>query len=148
LLLVVMDQSEAFTADDERLLAATNGQPRLVVGTKRDLPTVAAVPADVTVSAATGAGLDTLRAAIVSTLAGGEPLRDTVAISNTRHIALLEQARTALDAGRQAAARGDTPEEFVLADLQTARARLDEIVGVRTSEDVLRHIFERFCVGK
>jgi len=41
-----------------------------------------------------------------------------------------------------------TPEEFILADLQTARARLDEVVGARTSDDVLRHIFERFCIGK
>ena len=32
--------------------------------------------------------------------------------------------------------------------MQAARGRLDEIVGVRTSEDVLTHIFERFCIGK
>jgi tRNA U34 5-carboxymethylaminomethyl modifying GTPase MnmE/TrmE len=32
--------------------------------------------------------------------------------------------------------------------LQAAREKLDEIVGRRTSEDVLRHIFERFCIGK
>ena len=31
---------------------------------------------------------------------------------------------------------------------QAARARFDEVVGTRTSEDVLRHIFERFCIGK
>jgi tRNA modification GTPase len=72
----------------------------------------------------------------------------TAAVSNARHIGLLEQARTALVAARDAAGAGDTPEEFVLADLQAARARLDEIVGVRTSDDVLRHIFERFCIGK
>ena len=62
--------------------------------------------------------------------------------------ATLEQARASLAAAESAAAAGDTPEEFVLADLQAARTRLDEIVGVRTSEDVLRHIFERFCIGK
>jgi tRNA U34 5-carboxymethylaminomethyl modifying GTPase MnmE/TrmE len=61
---------------------------------------------------------------------------------------LLEDARRALTAAAVAAGAGDTPEEFVLTDLQAARARLDEIVGVRTSDDVLRHIFERFCVGK
>jgi tRNA U34 5-carboxymethylaminomethyl modifying GTPase MnmE/TrmE len=43
---------------------------------------------------------------------------------------------------------GDTPEEFVLADLQGARSHLDEIVGTRTSEDLLQHIFARFCIGK
>jgi tRNA U34 5-carboxymethylaminomethyl modifying GTPase MnmE/TrmE len=41
-----------------------------------------------------------------------------------------------------------TPEEFLLADLHAARARFDEVVGVRTSEDVLTHIFETFCIGK
>jgi tRNA modification GTPase len=81
-------------------------------------------------------------------LTGGEPLQDTACISNVRHISLLAQARASLAAAASAAANGDTPEGFVLADLQAARTRLDEIVGVRTSEDVLRHIFERFCIGK
>jgi len=44
--------------------------------------------------------------------------------------------------------RVDTPEEFVLADLQAARACFDELVGARTSADILEHIFERFCIGK
>ena len=43
----------------------------------------------------------------------------------------------------------ETPsEEFVLADLQGARGALDEVVGRRTPDDVLAHIFERFCIGK
>jgi len=82
------------------------------------------------------------------TLSGRKSLRDTPAITNIRHIALLEDARASLDAARRAAGDAQAPEEFVLADLQAARARLDEIVGTRTSEDVLQHIFERFCIGK
>jgi tRNA modification GTPase len=39
-------------------------------------------------------------------------------------------------------------EEFVLADLQTARQTLEEITGRRTPDDVLAHIFSRFCIGK
>jgi tRNA modification GTPase len=68
-------------------------------------------------------------------------------VSNARHIALLDACRTSLEAARHAAAE-NVPEEFLLVDLQAARVRLDEIVGRRTSEDVLRHIFERFCIGK
>jgi tRNA U34 5-carboxymethylaminomethyl modifying GTPase MnmE/TrmE len=82
------------------------------------------------------------------TLTGDERLRDLAAVSNARHLALLESACTHLTAARAAAARGDTPEEFVLVDLQAARLRFEEIVGTRTSDDVLRHIFERFCIGK
>ena len=40
------------------------------------------------------------------------------------------------------------PEEFVLTDLQDARAALEEVTGKRTSDDLLRHIFSRFCIGK
>lgn len=148
LLLVVIDRSEPATAEDEDLLAQTMARPRLVVANKSDRPAAGGQRADVCVSALSGAGLDGLRRAIVRGLTGAEPLRDTAAISNARHIALVEQARGHLLGARRAAARGDTPEEFVLADLQAARARLDEIVGARTSEDVLRHIFERFCIGK
>ena len=34
------------------------------------------------------------------------------------------------------------------ADLADARAALEEVSGRRASEDLLAHIFERFCVGK
>jgi tRNA modification GTPase len=102
----------------------------------------------VCVSATTGAGHDELRDAISRALGGCERLRDTAAISNVRHIALLDQARASLAAAQGAATVEGTPEEFVLADLQHARARFEEVVGVRTTDDVLQHIFERFCVGK
>ncbi len=148
LLLVIVDRSAPPMREDDELLAQTGSHRRIVVGNKSD---VAARGANVTrlcVSAKTGAGIDELRRAIVRELTGAEPLRDTAAISNARHIALVEEACGHLRAAQAAAARGDTPEEFVLVDLQAARARLEEIVGARTTEDVLRHIFERFCIGK
>ena len=171
-LVVVLDRSAPVTADDQQLLADTGPRRRIVVANKSDLPDrceMAAVqlpnaadafvesgpttgrPADdqlITVSAKTGAGLDDLRRAIVRELTGAESLRDLAAISNMRHVALLEHARASLVRAQNAAVDDETPEEFVLADLQEARARFDEIVGARTSEDVLRHIFEKFCIGK
>jgi tRNA modification GTPase len=147
LLLLVLDSSEPLTADDERLLAKTEGRQRILVANKSDLAN-AVRPAAIALSAKTGAGLDRLRCAMVRELTGGEALRDSAPISNARHIKLLEDARDRVMAARRAAAAGETPEEIVLVDLQAARARLDEVVGVRTSEDLLRHIFERFCIGK
>jgi tRNA modification GTPase len=63
---------------------------------------------------------------------------------------LLEQAREAIASARTALAdsRGLLSEEFVLADLQRARAALEEMTGRRTSEDLLEHIFRHFCIGK
>jgi tRNA modification GTPase len=151
LILVMLDRSEPLRSEDEELLAQTAGRPRIVVANKSDLPANRLMPlpaGGVEVSARTGAGVDELRGAIVSALAGREALRDTAAVSNARHIALLEHARASLAAAANASAVAGTPEEFLLADLQAARARLDEVVGRRTSDDLLRHIFERFCIGK
>jgi tRNA modification GTPase len=150
LVLVVFDQSEALSADDQRVIDDTRTRRRLLVKNKSDAPDCCdlgeAGPA-LAVSARTGSGLDVLRCTIARALGSAEPTRDLPAISNTRHVALLEDARVSLDRARTGALAGAS-EEFVAADLQQARERFDEIVGRRTHEDVLRHIFERFCIGK
>ncbi|HEV8316545.1 MAG TPA: tRNA uridine-5-carboxymethylaminomethyl(34) synthesis GTPase MnmE [Vicinamibacterales bacterium] len=151
--LLVLDRSKDMTAEDARLLAATDGRARVVALNKCDLPASWNGPPKyggqtVLVSAVTGEGMDALRAAIVEELGGGEEWRDAPAISNVRHIALLEEARESLKRAEQASSTGGTPEEFVLVDLQHARAAFEEITGTRTTDDLLEHIFERFCIGK
>jgi tRNA modification GTPase len=149
-ILVVLDRSRALDADDRALLDRTADRRRVIVANKCDL--AAAWDADalngataVLASATTSQGVDRVRAAL--TEAAGEPLRDVPAITNVRHVDLLAAARGAL--ARAAAAAGSgTPEEFVLADLNEARERLEEVTGARTSDDVLHAIFARFCIGK
>jgi tRNA modification GTPase len=68
-------------------------------------------------------------------------------MTNVRHVRLVRDARDALGRAEAAAASG-TPEEFVLLDINEARARLEEVTGARTADDVLAAIFERFCIGK
>ena len=98
-------------------------------------------------SATTEGGLEALREALTVELAAEEPRRDSPAITNTRHLDLLERARIEVERAGQAVSR-EVSEEFVLADLQQARAILEEITGQRTTEDLLQHIFSRFCIGK
>ena len=80
-------------------------------------------------------------------MVGEEVCRDTPTVANQRHIGLLERARGALADAERAAQEGAS-EEFVLADLQRARSAFEELTGVRTPDDVVNHIFERFCIGK
>ena len=61
---------------------------------------------------------------------------------------LLERARASLDARRGRARGRSRPKNFLCSDLQEAGAALQEITGKRTTDDLLRHIFERFCIGK
>jgi tRNA modification GTPase len=149
---LVLDRSSVLTPDDRTLIAQTATKRRVVVANKIDLPPAAwsgaldGVPL-VPVSAVTGEGIEDLRGALASALVDREPQRDVAAVTNLRHVDLLERARAALLDARRAAV-AETPEEFVLADVGEARARLEEVTGARTSEDVLRAIFQRFCIGK
>jgi tRNA modification GTPase len=148
LIVVVLDAAEDMTADDRRLLSESAERARVVVANKCDRSPAWRRDDCVRVSASTGEGLDVLRRVIVDALGGGEALRDSTSISNVRHAALLDRARLRLLQARAATQHAAMSEEFVLADLHAARASLGEVVGVQTSEDILQHIFERFCVGK
>lgn len=133
-------------ADGETAIGADD--PRtIVVATKADL-TPGTVPArGIATSAATGLGLDDLRARIAGRLrapsdrAGGDrgigPLfresLDRAAESVTNALGL---------------ARGHDPEEFIAAELHRAIDELGKLVGAVVSEDILDGIFRRFCVGK
>ena len=159
LILVVVDRSQ-FDPNELEHVGQLIDNKRLIVENKSDLArgqtgvrwgsdTYLTPEAPVAVSARTGEGLDDLRRRIVEAL-DIETLADRPQITNIRHIALVERAREALVRARAAALAtgGSLPEEFVLADLQEARAAFEEITGRRTPEDLLEHIFARFCVGK
>ena len=147
LVLVVLDRSREMTDEDRGILAETSLLPRVVVLNKSDLPAVI-TDAGVAVSARTGAGLKDLIAAIATPL-GSEDLdpRDQPLVTNVRHAVLLETARAALRRAIEALA-GEVSEEFPLLDLQEAGHALQEITGRRTSDDLLHHIFAKFCIGK
>jgi tRNA modification GTPase len=155
LVIVVLDRSADLDAADRDLLQATSDAPRLVVANKSDLPaswtsTALRMPVDV-VSSKNGDGVDALRSTIRETLEGSSAVpRDSAVITNVRHAALVARARDALRRASESvdAPGGPVPEEFLLTDLQDARAALEEVTGKRTSEDLLRHIFSRFCIGK
>jgi tRNA modification GTPase len=158
---VVVDASETFVEEDCQLFAPA-GSAQVVALNKSDLPAridpagwhafvasamgLSSVPV-VPVSALTGDGMNELTTAILSALGSTAASEEIPRVTNLRHVALLESAGAAL--GRaSAAASAAEPEELVLADLHDARQALEEIVGVHATDDLLEHIFSRFCVGK
>jgi tRNA modification GTPase len=146
LVLVVVDED----APEPELDSGATDVKRLVVQTKIDLGRPNRTPeCAARVSARTGEGLGALRRSILSAL-DVEPLRDRPQITNVRHAALIERAHEALRRARVAVMSegGAMPEEFVLVDLQEARAALEEVTGRRAPDDLLAHIFSRFCIGK
>jgi tRNA modification GTPase len=153
LTLVLVDGSRPAT-DDDRAVIASAGTPRLVVRSKADLARAwsdaeldAGDAMIVGASVVAPGGLEALRREMIRRLVDMEDWRDVPAISNLRHLALVDAARESLAHAETALADGAT-EELVLTDLTAARRALEEVTGARSAEDLLRHIFQRFCIGK
>ena len=147
LVLLVLDGS--LSEDSDVCATQVVDSKRLTVLNKCDVARPTGLGDGVRVSALTGAGIDDLIREIHQKLGLGVAA-DTPAVTNVRHIDLLQRASASLlEAHSSIVAAGDTlPEEFVLVDLQDARRLLEEISGVRTPDDVLIHVFSRFCIGK
>lgn len=149
--LLVLDRSCPLEAIDLELLAQLRPGSGLVVANKVDAAPVWDVLSTdvllVEVSARTGAGLNELKRQIRELLTGRDWFAEGGAVSNVRHVALLERARTALGRAIEAVAQG-APEEFVLLDIREAMDAMGEVTGRRTADEVLATIFSRFCIGK
>ena len=137
--LVLFDASRWL--ESRQAVAGLIDETTLLVANKADL----AAPggeADVTISCATGAGLDDLVAAIGRRLTAmwrpGE-----AGPSHARHRAGLEQAHAAL---QRAAAAGEAA--LAAEDLRLAATALGRLTGRVDVEDILDAIFARFCIGK
>ena len=154
LTLVVIDRSRPCTDADRALLEETSARPRVVILNKADLeartPELEIARLDaITISVKTGDGFGALLDRIARDLGRAGESRDAPLVSNVRHITLLAQARASLVRAQHAVSESEAvSEEFLLADLQEVDAALQEVTGRRTTDDLLRHIFERFCIGK
>jgi tRNA modification GTPase len=138
----------------ERDALADVARPRVIVANKLDrgrawTPEALGLEASdlVRTSATTGDGLEALRAGLMSAVGLGAESGETPAVTNLRHLALLEEALAAAARAVASLDAGAT-EELVLVELSAARDALETITGRRSADDLLRHIFTRFCIGK
>jgi tRNA modification GTPase len=153
LVLVVLDGSNGVGPSDRELIDQTANTRRLVVMNKSDLPGFS-VPAGcveelrpINVSARTGEGLATLRAAILASINSNGSDEGGLLITNARHYDLLCSTQLEIEAAR-AALRERHSEELVLVPLHNALKFLGQITGETTTEDILSEIFATFCIGK
>ncbi|SFT16581.1 tRNA uridine-5-carboxymethylaminomethyl(34) synthesis GTPase MnmE [Methylobacterium sp. yr668] len=121
--------------------------PVLTVRTKADLfagSEQAENPADVAVSAHTGAGMGALLDAIQAAAEDGLGTGDAL-ITRARHRAALEACIGHLD--RVSGSAGGLPE-LTAEDLRLAVRALGAVAGHVGVEDVLDRLFSGFCIGK
>lgn len=78
---------------------------------------------------------------------GALDLNNEVLVTNVRHRQLLDRAIESLEAA-ETAHDGGLPLDFVTIDIKESAESLGQITGESVSEDVVREIFARFCIGK
>lgn len=157
LILLVFNQSEKLTAEDEALIEATKGQNRIILLNKTDLDQqlnvdklsqLIANDPIVSTSMMTQAGMDELQDKIAELFFSGQTgERDATYVSNTRHIALLEEAEDALSEVLNGIAL-DTPVDLVQIDMRRAWDLLGEITGDSVQDELITKLFSQFCLGK
>jgi tRNA modification GTPase len=122
--------------------AADEFPPRFPHVSRLELPEGAIV-----VSARTGAGLDTLRAALLQT-AGWQAMPEGLFIARSRHVQALREARAHLASAIKLAEQRDAALELLAEELRLAHDALGRITGAFTPDELLGEIFGRFCIGK
>lgn len=159
LILFVLDGSLALTEEDKTIARELKDKKFLVIINKCDLAAAfdkkkaisflvfADQPIILTVSATQGKGLTELKNTIYDIFMQGKICQPELLITNIRHEQALRQAQERLSFAGQSLS-GKFSLEFVALDLRQALNFLGEIIGETVSEDILKEIFSRFCVGK
>ena len=100
------------------------------------------------VSALTGDGLPLLKEALVREAAIPEIQENDTIVSNVRHYQALKKAHASISRVLEGISTG-IPSDLVAQDLRDCIHQLSEITGTTiASEDVLKSIFSKFCIGK
>ncbi|WP_066296023.1 tRNA uridine-5-carboxymethylaminomethyl(34) synthesis GTPase MnmE [Bacillus sp. FJAT-29937] len=157
LILLVLNYSDDFTEEDENLFKAVEGMDVIVIVNKTDLPqkidmervqNLSRNHKLVTTSLLEDRGVDELEEAIASLFFEGSiESRDMTYVSNSRHIALLNQALSAMEDALMAVEMG-TPIDIVQIDFTRTWELLGEIIGDSVHESLIDQLFSQFCLGK
>ncbi|CAM4058772.1 tRNA uridine-5-carboxymethylaminomethyl(34) synthesis GTPase MnmE [Listeria booriae] len=156
-ILLVLNQHEPLSVEDEALFEAVAGQNFVVVLNKTDLAQnidvarvrqLAGENPVVETSLVNEAGIAELELAIKELFFAGEiDAGDATYVSNARHIALLHEAIQAIDAVIEGVEAG-MPVDIVQIDMTRAWDLLGEIIGESVQDELLDQLFNQFCLGK
>ena len=150
-MIVVLDRSEALSSDDDATARRNSDAPtRLVVANKSDRSQRRGRrdDADARVCHDGRAASSELRRRLSPRSPAVSRCGIRGDLERAAHRRCSTGARRISRSAQAAAEHGGMSEEFVLADCKLRVRASTRSSATRTSEDVLRHIFERFCIGK
>ncbi|ERN51552.1 tRNA uridine-5-carboxymethylaminomethyl(34) synthesis GTPase MnmE [Alkalihalophilus marmarensis] len=157
LILLVLNYGEELSSEDEALFEAVKHLNVIVIVNKTDVEQridlnrvreLAEGRPVVTTSLIKDEGVDELESAIASLFFEGDlESGDATYVSNSRHIALLEQAKSTIQDAKSAIDMG-VPIDLVQIDITRTWELLGEIIGDSVHESLIDQLFSQFCLGK
>ena len=109
-----------------------------------------AVP-ELWISAQHGTGLEALRQQLLQLAGWQGGAQDGLFIARARHVRALQEARQHLNAAAdrlQLQATQDPALDLLAEELRLCQVALGDITGQVSSDELLGHIFSKFCIGK
>ena len=157
LILFVLNYNEPLTKEDCTLFEVIKNEDVIVIVNKTDLAQQLNIEEVqemignkplIQTSMLKQEGIDELEIQIRDLFFGGDVQnQDMTYVSNSRHIALLKQARHAIQDAIDAAESG-VPMDMVQIDLTRTWEILGEIIGESASDELINQLFSQFCLGK
>lgn len=157
LILFMVNGAELLGDEDRRLFETIEAMDYIVVVNKTDLPqqidmnevqVLAGNHRIVTTSLLEEQGVMELEEAIAALFfEGNVESGDLTYVSNARHIALLHQAKEAVEEAIHGAEAG-VPVDMVQIDVTRTWEILGEIIGDTVQESLINQLFSQFCLGK
>lgn len=157
LTLFMLNNNEPLTDDDRTIFSMLKDMPYIVIINKTDLePKLDLMEVEklangkkiISMSLLNNEGIEALEEGIRDLFFDNKIVdRDTIYISNVRHIHLLTKAKQALLDAREALSM-HMPLDIVQIDIRRTWEFLGEIIGDTASESLIDQLFSQFCLGK
>jgi tRNA modification GTPase len=157
LVIVMIDAARGIGEEDRKIIEKVSGKKKIYLLNKTDLvdekrlEDLAGKLSDGRVlyaSVLEAKGIDKLEEEIAALfMEGSIGLNSQVLMSNARHKDLVDKALYSLK-DACASYEAAMPLDCITIDIKNAAEFLGEITGESVSEDVVREIFSRFCIGK
>ena len=157
LVLLVLNSNDTLTDEDIEIFEQVKGMDVIVILNKQDLPQVIDMEKVkelaidypiVQTSLLQEEGINELEDAIAKLFfAGNLESGDLTYLSNTRHIALIQQAVDCMESALQEIQLG-TPIDIVQIDVTRSWELLGEVIGESVQDSLINQLFSQFCLGK
>ena len=153
LIILVLNNNEELTKEDEKLLEYTKDKKRIIVINKMDLEkkinlSIFKDEEIVKLSALKEQGLENLKEKI-SKLFNLEEINsgDFTYLSNSREISLVKKAIN-ISKNLEEALKNDVPVDLLEIDIKEICEKLGEIIGENYNDKLIDTLFSNFCLGK